>query len=257
MTMRDDFIFKAPEIDSYLKEDIAVIRIKAHIFDALTDLTESGKLISLIQLAERIPDVKALLIINAPGCMNEEEYDKFLHRILERGIDPYAPEESRGIVQKIDRTREINILNRAIAQLVEFKKIAVIGFQGNIVTPFFGAGLAVDFRYGAQGMSFSLAHLKYGIHPSGALPFFLPRFVSQGKAIEILFQREKITAQEALDMGLLTTILPAEDFEKHCIKEIEKLCHLDTRVIHATKLLANISLMDLRRYFDIESALLH
>jgi len=28
-------------------------------------------------------------------------------------------------------------------------------------------------------------------------------------------------------------------------------------VIHATKLLANISLVDLRRYFDIESALLH
>jgi enoyl-CoA hydratase/carnithine racemase len=257
MSIRDDFNFKTAEIHSYLKEDIAVIRIISNIFQAFTDLAESGKLISLIQLAERIPDVKALLIINEPGCMSEEEYDKFLHRILARGIDPYAPEESRGIVQKIDRTREINILNRAIAQLVEFKKIAVMGFQGNIVTPFFGAGLAVDFRYAAQGMSFSLAHLKYGIHPSGALPFFLSQYLGHGKAVEILFQREKITAQEALDMGLLTTILPAQDFEKHCLKEIEKLCHLDTRVIHATKLLANISHIDLRHYFDIESALLH
>jgi len=257
MSMRDDFIFKTDEIDSYLKEDIAVIRIKRKVFDAITDLAESGKLIFLIQTAERIPDVKALLIINEPGCMNEEEYDKFLHRILARGIDPYAPEETRGIVQKIDRIREINILNRAITQLVEFKKIAVMGMQGNIVTPFFGASLAVDFRYAAQGMSFSMAHLKYGLHPSGALPFFLPRYVGHSKAVEILFQCEKMTAQEALELGLVNTILPAEDFENHCLQEIEKICHLDTRVIHSTKLLTNISRSDLRHYFDIESALLH
>jgi enoyl-CoA hydratase/carnithine racemase len=214
-------------------------------------------MISLIQLAERIPDVKALMVTNEPGCMDEEKYDQFLHRILERGIDPYAPEETRGIVQKIDRVREINILNRAITHLVEFKKISVMGLQGNIVTPFFGTSLALDFRYAADDMSFSLAHLKYGLHPSGALPFFLPRYVSHSKAIEILFKCEKLTAQEALDLGLVNSILPAADFENHCLKEIEKICHLDTRVIHATKLLANFSRIELRNYFDIESALLH
>ena len=257
MSMRDEFNFKTNEVHSYLKEDIAVIKIKCNVFDTITDLEESGKLISIIQMAERIPDVKALLIINEPGCMNEEEYDKFLHRILDRGIDPYAPEETKGIVQRVDRVREINVLNRTITHLIEFKKIAVMGLQGNIVTPFFGSSLAADFRYAAEDMSFSLAHLKYGLHPSGALPFFLPRYVSHAKAIEILFKCERLTAQEALDLGLITTILPAKDFEDHCLKEIEKICHLDTRVIHATKLLANISRIELRNYFDVESALLH
>lgn len=257
MSMRDEFNFKSKEVHSYLKEDIAVIKIKSNVFDTLTDLAESGKMISLIQLAERIPDVKALLVTNEPGCMDEQKYDEFLHRILERGIDPYAPEETRGIVQRIDRVREINILNRTITHLVEFKKISIMGLQGNIVTPFFGTSLAVDFRYAADDMSFSLAHLKYGLHPSGALPFFLPRYVSHSKAIEILFKCEKLTAQEALDLGLVNRIFPAADFEDHCLEEIEKICHLDTRVIHATKLLANISRTELRNYFDIESALLH
>ncbi|MGD2085450.1 MAG: enoyl-CoA hydratase/isomerase family protein [Candidatus Aminicenantes bacterium] len=257
MSMRDEFNFKSNELHSYLKEDIAVIKIKCNVFDTLTDLAESGKMIFLIQLAERIPDVKALLVTNEPGCMDEERYDQFLQRILERGIDPYAPEETKGIVQKIDRVREINILNRAITHLVEFKKISIMGLQGNIVTPFFGTSLAVDFRYAAEDMSFSLAHLKYGLHPSGALPFFLPRYVSHSKAIEILFKCEKLTAQEALDLGLVNSILPAADFENRCLEEIEKICHLDTRVIHATKLLANFSRIELRNYFDIESALLH
>ncbi|UCH94500.1 MAG: enoyl-CoA hydratase/isomerase family protein [Candidatus Aminicenantes bacterium] len=257
MSIRDEFSFKTPEFQSYLHEDIAVIKIKCNVFETITDLAESGKLLSLIQLAERIPDVKALVVLNEPGCMDEEEYDKFLHRILDRGRDPYADDEGGGMIQKVDRVREINVLNRTITHLVEFKKISVMGLQGNIVTPFFGASLSVDFRYAAEGMSFSLAHLKYGLHPTGALPFFLPRYVSHSKAIEILFKYEKITAKEALDLGLVTTILPAADFENHCLAEIEKLCHLDTRVIHSTKLLANFSRIELRNYFDVESALLH
>ena len=129
--------------------------------------------------------------------------------------------------------------------------------QGNIVTPFFGSSLSMDFRYASEDMSFSLAHLKYGLHPSGALPFFLSRYLNHSKAIEILFKCEKLTAKEALDLGLISAILPTEDFENHCLKEVEKICHLDTRVIHATKLLANFSRVELRNYFDIESALLH
>jgi len=257
MSLRDEFSFKTEELHSYLKEDIAVIKIKCNVFDTITDLAESGKLISIVQMAERIPDVKALLILNEPNSMGDEEYEKFLHRILERGIDPYAPEETRGIVQKVDRVREINILNRTIAQLTEFKKVCINGLQGSIVTPFFGASLAFDFRYAAEGMYFSLAHLKYGLHPSGALPFFLTRYLGHSKSIEVLFKCEKISAQEALDLGLVTKILPSEKFEEHCLREIEQICHLDTRVIHSTKLLANISRLELRNYFDIESALLH
>ncbi|MCP5104915.1 MAG: enoyl-CoA hydratase/isomerase family protein [bacterium] len=257
MSLRDEFKFETNEMKAYLKEDIAVVRIKCNVFDAITDLAESGKMLSLIQLAERIPDVKAFLLINEPGCMDEESYDKFLEGILDRGIDPYAPEETRGVVQKIDRVREINILNRTITHLVDFKKISVIALQGNIVTPFFGASLAADFRFAAEGMSFSLAHLKYGLHPSGALPFFLQRYLSHSKTIEILFRGEPITAEQALELQLVNLILPAENFENHCIAEIEKICHLDTRVIHATKLLANFSRLELRHYFEVESALLH
>ncbi len=257
MSIRDDFNFKTEEFHSYLKEDIAVIKIIRKVFETITNLGESGKLLSLIQLAERIPDVKALMIINEPGCMDEKEYDKFLHRILERGIDPFAPEEEAGIIQKVDRVREINIINRTISQLVEFKKVSVNCLQGNIVTPFFGASLSVDFRYASEDMNYSLAHLKYGLHPTGALPFFLSRYVSHAKAIEILFKKEKISAEEALDLGLISAIFPPEDFENRCLREIEKICHLDTRVIHSTKLLANFSRTELRNYFDIESALLH
>jgi enoyl-CoA hydratase/carnithine racemase len=257
MTSRSDFNFETEDMKSYFDEDIAVIKIKSRVFETITDLAESGKLFSLILGAERIPDVKALVIMNSPGCMADSEYDAFLKRILDRGIDPYAPEESQGVVQRIDRTREINILNRAILHLAEFRKMTFFCLQGEIVTPFFGVSLAVDFRFAAEDVRFSLPHLKYGLHPTGALPFFLQHFIGRGKTIEILFREKKIDLQEALDLGLVNAAFPTQDFEKRCLEEVKRLCHLDTRVIHTTKMLINYSRKELRSYFDIESALLH
>jgi enoyl-CoA hydratase/carnithine racemase len=252
----DGFEFETNELKTYLKEEIAVIKIKGNVFGTITDLAESGKFLSLIDMAEKNPDIKALFLINEPGCYCEDEYDKFLRKVSGKEEVTKKVGEST-LIPKDSRIREINILNRVITHLVEFKKICVMGQQGNIVTPFFGACLSADFRYAAEDVSYSLYHLKYGVHPSGALPFFLPRYVGHGKAVEILFSGERMTAQEALDLGLVTSIFPKADFENRCIEEIKKLCQLDLRVINHTKLLVNFSRAELKDHFDNESALLH
>ncbi len=257
MAKTDEFWYEDQVLKSYVEEDIAVIKMKCHVFDAITDLAESGKFISFFNIAERNPNIKALLLINEGGCYNENEYDKFLKGLMEDEKNDNSPEGSRTFFESIDRTRQINILNRVITQMVEFKKIVVMGLTQNVVTPFFGAGLAADFRFASEDMSYSLAHLKYGIHPGGALPFFLPRYVGHNKATEILFTREEITAREAKELGLVTKVLPTEDFERNCLQEIHQLCKLDHRVIHTTKLLLNYSRREIHEYFDIESALIH
>jgi enoyl-CoA hydratase/carnithine racemase len=257
MAKTDEFWYEDQVLKTYVEEDIAVIKVKCNVFDAITNLTESGKFISFFTMAERRPDIKALLVMNDGGCLNEEEYDKFLHRLIEKEKAVDSSEEAKPVFESIDRTRQINVLNRVITQLVEFKKISVMGHVQNVVTPFFGAGLAADFRFASDDMSYSLSHLKYGVHPGGALPFFLPRYVGHNKATEILLKGDKITAQEAKELGLINEIFPKEEFESRCLKEIHSLCKPDQRVIHTTKLLLNYSMHELHDYFDVESALIH
>jgi 2-(1,2-epoxy-1,2-dihydrophenyl)acetyl-CoA isomerase len=253
MPKTDEFWYEDAVLKTYVEDDIAVIKVKCNVFDAITDLTESGKFISFFTMAERRPDIKALLLMNEGGCLNEEEYDKFLKGLAEGE----QGEDGKPFFESIDRTRQINVLNRVITQLSEFKKISVMAQQGNIVTPFFGCGLAADFRFAAEDVSYSLSHLKYGIHPSGALPFFLPRYLGFGKALEILFKGDTIPVQQAKEIGLVTEIFPVDNFERRCLQEIHKLCHLSQRVILNTKLLLHYSRQELHDYFDTESALLH
>jgi len=136
MEVQDGFFFETNELKTYLKDEIAVIKVKGNVFGTITDLAESGKFLSLIDMAEKNPDIKALLLINEPGCLGEDEYDTFLRKVLSREED--AERASQGtLIPKDSRIREINILNRVITHLVEFKKISVMGQQGTIVTPIF------------------------------------------------------------------------------------------------------------------------
>ncbi|MCP4149255.1 MAG: enoyl-CoA hydratase/isomerase family protein [bacterium] len=252
---KNAFNYEDEAIKSYVSENIAVIKIKGNVFDTITDLAESGKILSFINKAERASYIKVLLMISEPGALGDVEFGKFIQRMQPQ--QEGDSDEKKPVFEKLDRTREINILNRVISQLVEFKKISVMALQGDIVTPFFGGSLAMDFRYASEDMVYSLSHLKYGIHPGGALPFFLQHYLGHSKAVEILFKGGTITAKEAKELGLINEILPTHDFENQCLVELQKFCHLEQRVINTTKLLINFSRTALRHYFDLESALLH
>ena len=149
---------------------------------------------------------KLLLLINERCCFSEKEYSEFINSISGKGI---------GSGKEKIRLRQINILNRFIMEMMNFKKLVISCLSGNIVTPFFGASLSADFRFASEDMVFSLSHLKLKVHPSGALPYFLPKYVGFSKANELLFSDREISAKEALKLGLVNKILITDNFEKH------------------------------------------
>ena len=105
---------------------------------------------------------------------------------------------------------------------VGLTKIVIYALQGVVVTPFFGASLSSDFRFASEGMSFSLAHIKYGFPPTGGIAFFLPRYLGQTRTVELLIRGGDIGAADALEMGLINKIFAKERFEEDFIREAKK-----------------------------------
>jgi enoyl-CoA hydratase/carnithine racemase len=71
--------------------------------------------------------------------------------------------------------------------------------------------LAADFRIGHDDSSLAFLFTKVGL--SGAdmgAAYLLPRFVGVARATELLFLGEKLTARDALAIGLLSRIVPAD-----------------------------------------------
>ena len=134
-----------------------------------------------------------------------------------------------------------------------YKKLIIDGLQGVVVTPFFGESLSADIRLASDDLCFSLAHKKFGLHPTGGLIFFLPRFVGQGKANEILLTTDVIDAKSALELGLVSHIFPNEDFEYSCIQTAKELAGLSQATIETTKKLSFNYKADLQNYFRQET----
>lgn len=228
---------------------VGVLTLKNNIFEMVTDLSESNEFFGLLEKSKSAKDIHAILILNESGCLNTQKYSEFLKTVLDK-------DNQNGIklLSGVARTRQIVNLNNFIRRAADFDKFVCIAFQGEVVTPFLGASLATDYRIVAEDVNFSLCHLRMGIHPSGALPYFLPKYLGQGKAAEVLFNCNDISAKEALNLGLINKVLPTQNFEQTCITTISQLVDGNENVLKYTKKLLKLSIKDLEEYISIEES---
>jgi len=231
------------------KGNIAIIFFKKNMFDLLSNREDSDLLFETLNSLKFDLDTKALLFINEPDCFGEQVYDSFLSKIMLEETKSDNTEMSN-FYDKKSRYREINTLNRFVEYLVNYGKLCFTVLSGCVVTPFFGLTLATDIRYATPETFFSLAHNKYGIHPSGGLPYFLIHELGYNKAIELMFS-ENISAQKALELGLINKIVPKENYLESVINDIEKITKFPNSVLTRTKQLSSFvrkSLSDYLKY---------
>ena len=246
--------FETEDIKFYVHENIAVIRFKSDMYEKFSNLDTAEKILSMLDWVEQDPVVHALLIFNQPDSFDSESFARFAEKIIIQKVEDGF---SLGVEsnKKLLRSRMMNNLRNYIMKMANYKKVLISCIQGSIATPFFGAVLSNDFRFAAPDLRFDLNHRKNKMHPIGALPFYLPKFVGQGKTSEILLQKEEINAQEALSLGLINEILPETDFEFSCIRKAKEICSYDTRTMYLSKTLAYDYGQELDNYFDKETKL--
>jgi len=234
-----------------VRDRVAIVLIKEDVFKLFT--TEYGLLFGVLNSFEIDKKISAVLFRNLPESLGESVYETFFKEImlsfeLENTELPNFCNENL-------RFRELNILNRFILHLRDYKKLCFFLLSGGIVTPFFGASLAFDIRYATPEMYFSLAHNKYGLHPSGALPYFLIEQLGYNRAMEIMLS-EKVSAQEALNLGLINKIVSGEDALDSVLLEMNKITQLHNCGLRRTKQLSSSVREPLSDYFEYEATLL-
>ncbi|MFN0087163.1 MAG: enoyl-CoA hydratase/isomerase family protein [Blastocatellia bacterium] len=74
--------------------------------------------------------------------------------------------------------------------------------------------LASDLIIASDQAFFGQVFIKIALMPDGGGTYFLPRLVGYNKAFELMALGDPISAQEALDLGLINRIVPADDLDK-------------------------------------------
>ena len=109
-----------------------------------------------------------------------------------------------------------------------------------------GAGaniaLACDIIVAAESASFIQAFSKIGLVPDSAGTFFLPRLIGFHKASALMMLGDKVSAVEALNLGMIYKIYPVALFEEEVQSLALTLAAMPTLALGLTKKLLNASL---------------
>ena len=106
-----------------------------------------------------------------------------------------------------------------------------------------GAGaniaLACDVIVAAQSASFIQAFSKIGLIPDSGGTFFLPRIIGFQKALALALLGDKVTATDALQMGMIYKIAADENLQAEAMQLADTLANMPTKGLGLTKKLYN------------------
>jgi 2-(1,2-epoxy-1,2-dihydrophenyl)acetyl-CoA isomerase len=102
-----------------------------------------------------------------------------------------------------------------------------------------GAGLslacACDVRIASEGASFVPGFVGIGLVPDSGGSWFVHRLLGFARAFEWMTTNRRLAASEALDWGLVSEVLPADDFADGVAEIAARWAALPTRAVGLTK----------------------
>ncbi len=110
-----------------------------------------------------------------------------------------------------------------------------------------GAGMDMasmaDIRIASDKAKFGMGYVRVGLTPGDGGAYFLPKIVGMSRALELMWTGRIFQAEEALAMGYVQRVVPAEDLLPETMKFAQEIARGAAVAIQLTKRLAYRSQM--------------
>jgi 2-(1,2-epoxy-1,2-dihydrophenyl)acetyl-CoA isomerase len=103
--------------------------------------------------------------------------------------------------------------NPMILAIREMPKPVICKLNGVAAGAGASLALACDIIIATESASLIEVFANVGLVPDSGSSFFLPRLIGYNKAFELITLASKITAQQALELGIVSKVTSAEEFE--------------------------------------------
>lgn len=146
--------------------------------------------------------------------------------------------------------------NPLIRQLRALPKPIIAAINGVAAGAGANLALACDVVVATQSASFIQAFSKIGLIPDSGGTFFLPRLIGFQKASALMMLGDKVTAEEAEQMGMIYKVFADDTFGESALKLAQKLANMPTKGLAMTKHALNQSFVNtLDEQLDLEGEL--
>ena len=199
---------------------------------------QDGVLVLTLNRPEKLNAITGELLDALYAALKEGEEDREVRALLLTGAGR-ALSAGQDLTEfgdrKPDYEAHLRRYNRVVEALSGLEKPLVVAVNGVAA----GAGMSLslwgDLRLAAVGASFTTAFVRIGLVPDSGLSFLLPRLVGLAKAQELLLLSPRLSAEEALALGLVHRVVPAEKLMEEALSLAKELAQGPTRAYALTK----------------------
>ena len=150
-------------------------------------------------------------------------------------------EKMTPVERKAATLRGLPALHYTIFRMRRMPKPVICAVEGAAA----GAGVALavagDLTIAAESAFFTLAYSRIGVSPDSSSSYFLPRMIGLKRTFEMMYLSGRYTAEEAREMGMVTRVVPNDEFDKHISELALKLANGPTYAYARGKALLNAS----------------
>ncbi|HSC75588.1 MAG TPA: enoyl-CoA hydratase-related protein [Pseudomonadales bacterium] len=126
-------------------------------------------------------------------------------------------------------------LHAAVSIFIRMRAPMIVAVNGAAVGAGFSLAMAGDFVLASDNAKFAMAYTTAGLSPDGGASYFLPRLVGLRRAQELIIGNRKLSADEALDWGLITRVCRAENLMAETYELAQQLASSATQAIGTVK----------------------
>jgi 2-(1,2-epoxy-1,2-dihydrophenyl)acetyl-CoA isomerase len=194
--------------------------------DLINELT-----VAAAWLADRAP-IRGLIITGAGRAFcSGGDVNWFKRGVSDESVD--LPSEVR---------RGAEALHQAIVDIRRIPYPVIAAINGPAAGAGMSLALSADFRIASDEAFLAIAYGRIGASPDGGMTYFLPRVVGPAKALELALSDPNLDAQAALDAGLVTEVVPADQLLPRAREKAEKLAAIAPYYVRMAKRLLHESI---------------
>ena len=127
------------------------------------------------------------------------------------------------------------MINRALLKTETFSKPIIAAVNGACLGGGIELLLATDVRFAAPHATFGLPEVKWAIYPFGGAAAKLVHQIGHVHAMRLLLTAENIDANEALRIGLVNEVVPADEVMERAIATAETIAANSPMAVQAVK----------------------
>jgi enoyl-CoA hydratase/carnithine racemase len=216
-----------PELLCEIEERVATITLnRPEARNSLSDELTPALRQMVFQMGED-GEVGALIITGTGDAFCSGGNVKDMSSRTPVDTKPLSPEE---------RIEELKEKQRSLTgRIAVLPKPVIASLPG----PAAGAGLSIalacDLRFVSENVFVSTAYANIGLSGDYGMTWALTRLIGTGRARELMFSADRITADQGLAMGLFNKVLPSDELKEFTFDYAKKLANGPTAAYAAMK----------------------